>query len=254
MSGRPFILSETTYKSTRDIDWQLAVLPWGATEAHNLHLPYGTDAIESTAIAAEASRIAWLRGAKVVVLPTVPFGVNTGQLDIPLTLNMNPSTQMALLDDIAVSLSRQRIQKLLVLNGHGGNDFKQMIREISIKRDIFLCTVSWFQILDHKRYFDHPGNHADEMETSLMQVLVPDWVLPLTEAGAGNARRFKSKAFQEGWAWAQREWTKVTEDTGIGDPSLATAEKGRKFFDALTIALGEFMVELSNANRLDMYE
>ena len=71
--------------------YELAILPWGATEAHNVHLPYGTDTIESGFIAAEAARLAWEAGAKVVVLPTVPFGVNTGQLDIPLCLSMNPS-------------------------------------------------------------------------------------------------------------------------------------------------------------------
>ncbi len=67
----------------------------------------------------------------MVVLPTVPFGVNTGQLDVKLDINMNPSTQLALLNDVAEVLSRHGIPKLVILNGHGGNDFKQMIRELA---------------------------------------------------------------------------------------------------------------------------
>src|SRR5881628_298299 len=94
---RPYILDELTWKTVRDTRYEVAILPWGATEAHNFHLPYATDNIQSEEIAARAAERAWQRGAKVVVLPVVPFGVNTGQLDIPLCINMNPSTQALVL-------------------------------------------------------------------------------------------------------------------------------------------------------------
>src|SRR5688500_365250 len=131
MVGRPYVLSETNLKNVPDSSpaYEVAVLPWGATEAHNYHLPYGTDCYESTAVANEAARIAWEAGERVVALPVVPFGVNTGQLEIPGTINMNPSTQLAVLADIAESLEIQGIPRLVILNGHGGNDFKQMVRE-----------------------------------------------------------------------------------------------------------------------------
>ena len=143
MAGRPYVLAETTWKTVRATDYAVAVLPWGATEAHNYHLPYATDNIESTYIAVESARIAWEAGARVIVLPTVPFGVNTGQLDIKFDINMNPSTQMAVLRDVADSLVRQGIPKLVVLNGHGGNDFRQMIRELLPKKPLFICNVDW---------------------------------------------------------------------------------------------------------------
>ena len=98
MTARPYVLAESTWKTVDATPYDVAVLPWGATEAHNYHLPYATDNIQSEALAIEAARLAWDRGAKVVVLPCVPFGVNTGQLDIKLCLNMNPATQAALLD------------------------------------------------------------------------------------------------------------------------------------------------------------
>ena len=93
MPGRPYILAETTWKTVRETAYEVAVLPWGATEAHNYHLPYSTDVAQCDRVAAEAARLAWEAGAKVLVLPTVPFGVNTGQLDVAFDLNMNPSTQ-----------------------------------------------------------------------------------------------------------------------------------------------------------------
>ncbi len=73
---RPYILSETNWDYLKDAEFELAVLPWGATEAHNYHLPYSCDIIESDLIAAESARIAWEKGAKPIVLPTIPFGVN----------------------------------------------------------------------------------------------------------------------------------------------------------------------------------
>ncbi|MDQ3242962.1 MAG: creatininase family protein, partial [Gemmatimonadota bacterium] len=91
MPARQHVLEETTWKTVAARSYQVAVLPWGATEAHNYHLPYGTDNYETMHVAAESARIAVEAGASVVVLPVVPFGVNTGQLDIPFCLNMNPS-------------------------------------------------------------------------------------------------------------------------------------------------------------------
>src|SRR6478672_12754974 len=77
MPTRPYILAESTWKTVDATPYDVAVLPWGATEAHNFHLPYATDNIQCDALAAEAARRAWERGAKVVVLPCVPFGANT---------------------------------------------------------------------------------------------------------------------------------------------------------------------------------
>ena len=100
MNRRPYILAETNWKEIKAQPFQLAILPWGATEAHNYHLPYATDIIEADHIAAESARLAWESGAKVIVLPTIPFGVNTGQADIKLDMNLNPSTQYAILNDV----------------------------------------------------------------------------------------------------------------------------------------------------------
>ena len=136
---RQFSLAESTWKTVKDKKIELAVLPWGATEAHNYHLPYATDNIMVERIALDAAAIATENGSGVIVLPTIPFGVNTGQLDIKLDLNLNPGTQFAILCDLADVLNRQQIYKFLILNGHGGNDFRQIVRELGARypKDVY---------------------------------------------------------------------------------------------------------------------
>jgi creatinine amidohydrolase len=254
VAGRPYILVETPWKTVRETTYEVAVLPWGATEAHNYHLPYGTDTTLAAHVAAEAARRAWEAGARVVVLPAVPFGVQTGQLDIPLCLNLNPSTQAAVLRDLARSLDGQGIRKLLVLNAHGGNDFRQMIRELQPRVGVFLCAINWWSCLDARPFFADPGDHAGELETSAMLHVAPEQVLPLAEAGDGRARRPRIAGLREGWAWTPRRWTQVTADTGVGDPAASTAEKGERFVSAVAERIGGFLVELAAADPDDLYE
>lgn len=252
---RPYILAESNWKQIKDANFDLAILPWGACEAHNYHLPYGTDIIEADCIAAASARIAWENGSRVVVLPAIPFGVNTGQADITLDINMNPSTQFAILHDLITVLDRQGIHKLMILNSHGGNDFKTMIRELGLKfPNMFLCQCNWFQALDQKLFFENKDDHAGEMETSLMLHLAPELVMPLSEAGDGASKKFKFTAIREGWAWAERKWSQVTESTGVGDPRKATAGKGEKYFEAVTKKVAQFMEEVAKAKREDFYE
>jgi creatinine amidohydrolase len=255
MPPRPYILAETTWKTVQENAYQVVILPWGATEAHNYHLPYATDNLQADYVAAEAARKAWEQGAKVVVLPCIPFGVNTGQLDITLDINMSPSTQLALLRDVVQVLARQGIPKLVVLNGHGGNDFRQILRELQAEfPTVFLSTLNWFRAADRNQYFSAPGDHADELETSAMLHIASDLVSPLGEAGDGAARQFRIAALRQGWACAQREWSKVSADTGVGNPAAATAGKGQAFLEACTTNIGQFLVELAAADPQDLYE
>ena len=252
--SRPYVLAETTWKTIDATPYSAAVLPWGATEAHNYHLPYATDNIQSEQIAIRAAERAWKGGARVVVLPTVPFGVNTTQLDIKLCLNMNPSTQAALLADLVSALEGQGILKLLILNGHGGNDFRQIIRELQPKTKVFLCTVNWWSCVDVKQFMEEAGDHAGEAETAAMLHLAPELVRPLGEAGPGRARASRLTGVREGWAWAPRRWTQVTADTGIGNPAKATPQKGEAYIAAAVARIGDFLAELAALPLDDLYE
>jgi creatinine amidohydrolase len=252
---RPYILAETNWDELKDAKFDLAVLPWGATEAHNYHLPYATDNIQADHMVAESAKLAWEKGAKVIVLPTIPFGVNTGQSDIYLDINLNPSTQLAILTDIIEVLNRQGIYKLHIFNGHGGNNFKPLVRELGLKfPKMFISFSIFIDVVDKYDYFEEDGDHADEMETSLMLFLRPELVLPKEKWGDGASKKYKIRAFSEGWAWAERKWSKISEDTGVGNPHKASKEKGALFFKDVTQKYADFIVELSKADLEDMYD
>jgi creatinine amidohydrolase len=248
------VLAECTWREADATAYDVAVLPWGATEAHNHHLPYATDTLQCDHVAAEAARVAWEGGTRAIVLPTVPFGVQTTQLDIKLCLNMNPSTQLAVLADLVHALDGQGIRKLLILNGHGANDFRQIIRELQPRTRVFLAAVNWYACVDPRGYFEDLGDHAGELETSVMLLAHPALVRPLAEAGEGRARRPRVTGLREGWAWAPRRWTQVTADTGIGDPRAATAEKGARFTEAVVQRLAGLLAELAAMDPADPYE
>jgi creatinine amidohydrolase len=253
---RPYILEQTSWKQVNECDYEVAILPWGATEPHNYHLPYGTDSLETAEITAQAAAKAWDKGAKIMVLPTIPLGVqNMGQIELPFCLHTRPSTQRLILEDVLTSLDRQGIRKLVLANGHGGNDFKATIRELQPQYpETFICLVEWYDILDSHEYFEAEGEHAGEMETSIMMHYFPELVLPLDEAGDGRSRSFGLEGLSDGTAWAPRRWDKISEDTGVGDPRGATPEKGRRFLDDVTTRIGDFLVELAGCSLEELYE
>ena len=191
-----------------------------------------------------------------MVLPTIPLGVqNPGQIELPFCLHTRPSTQIIIFKDIASALYNQGIRKLVLMNGHGGNDFKPLIREIQPQfPGMLISLVEWFKLLDLSEYFEEGGDHANEMETSVIMHYFPELVLPLDEAGDGKAKQSKLNGFNNKTAWTPRQWNKVTDDTGIGNPKKATAEKGKRYLEAVTTKIGEFFIELAECNLEDLYE
>ena len=256
MNAKPYVLEQTNWKQVKTQKCEVAILPWGATEPHNYHLPYGTDSLETAKIAEQAAGKAWEKGAKIMVLPVIPLGAqNMGQIDMPFCLHTKPSTQLVILKDLLTALSRQGIKKLVLMNGHGGNDFKPLVRELQPQfPDVFISLVEWFRMLNREDYFEEAGDHANEMETSMIMHFFPDLVRPLDEAGDGKARTFKLEGLKNETAWAPRQWDKVSADTGVGNPKKATAEKGKKFVDDVTTQIADYFVELAACDLGDMYE
>jgi creatinine amidohydrolase len=246
----PSILAEQTHAFIRSQQWDVAVLPFGATEPHNLHMPYGTDNYQVEEIGRRACARAYDAGAKVLLLPTMPFGVNTNHLRVPggLALSVNPTTLLALLTDLTDSLERQGVRKLVLLNGHGGNELKPLTRELHHRTKVFLCVCDWFRMATdvYGDIFVHPGEHADEVETSLGLAFFPELMKPdLADDGAAQPTRFE--AINNGWIGITRPWHLVSRNTGLGDPAGASAEKGRKLMDVLVERLSGFLVELAQS-------
>lgn len=248
-------IAKTDYREVRAHQYEIAVLPWGATECHGNHLPYATDTFEIDAFAEASARIAWGAGARVAVLPAIPFGVQTGQLDLPFCINLNPSTQTLILHDILASLASSGVRKFVLLNGHGGNDFRQILRELVPKfPNLFLSCISWFNVDDGKSIFQSPGDHADERETSLMLFLHPEMVRPGEEWGDGSTNDWTLAGLREKWAWAPRHWSGATNDTGAGDPRAATAAKGKLYFDRIVDKIARYLVDLAEADVTKLYD
>src|SRR3954466_6456358 len=161
---RPYILSETNYAYTKANRYEVAVLPLGATEPHNLHLPYGTDMYEGETVGEKICEAAHDRGAKVVLLPTIPYGTETNQMAFPLAMNVNPSTLFAFVTDLVDSLAHHGIRKIVLLNSHGGNDFKPLLRELYGRSEAKVFLSNWYQSLgaEGARLFSKPDDHAGE--------------------------------------------------------------------------------------------
>jgi len=251
---RPWILAETTYAQTRANRYEVAVLPLGATEPHNLHLPYGTDTLEGDIVGREICAAAYQRGAKVVLLPTVPYGTQTNMRQLPLALNVNPSTLYRFVTDLMESLNDSGIRKILLLNSHGGNEMKPLLRELSGKTPAHLFLCNWYKALtdQYSNIFTHPDDHAGEMETSIALAYFPDLVLHNEDgslaADEGRTAPTRFSAVNEGWVSITRPWHLLTTNTGSGDPHAATAEKGHRLMQVLVDRLATFLVELSEAS------
>jgi creatinine amidohydrolase len=245
---RRWLLGDLTYADLAAATPEVAVLPFGATEPHNRHLPYATDAIEADAIAAAACRHACERGAWAVALPTVPYGTETNMRGLPFAMDLRPSTILAILRDLVDSLADTGIRKCVILNSHGGNEFRGHLRELYSRTPVQLFLCDWW-LVDRDRQrtiFAHPDDHAGETETSLLLHLRPDLVrMDLAADGATRAPRFAALA--EGWIKTTRPWPRLTPSTGSGDPREATADKGAAWLAHLAARLGDFLVELARS-------
>jgi creatinine amidohydrolase len=241
-------LAEITLPQLKAAPPKVVVLPFGATEPHGHHLPYGTDVIETEAIADRACALARQLGAQVVALPIIPFGVQTSQQTYPLAMNLYPSTLNRIISDLTESLDNSGVEKVVLLNGHGGNDFYTHLKEIYGRRKAFIVQVNWFAMCRDlaRELFAAGGDHANDMETSLVLHLRPELV-DMPSAGPQPTAEFRLAGMREGWARAPRPWEKFTQDSGAGDPRAATAEKGARFFDAATSELASFLVELADS-------
>lgn len=248
MERREIDLSVSCYGKTKGVKYDVAILPWGATEPHNLHLPYLTDCILPHDIAVDAATLAYERSnVRCMVLAPVPFGAhNPGQRELPFCIHTRYSTQQAILEDIVASLYVQGIRKLLILNGHGGNSFKAMIRDLSVTYPDFLIMAGeWYTIVPRKDFFEAEiDDHAGEQETSVMMHYHPELV-NLDEAGDGESLPFAIPSLNNKVAWTPRHWDKTTKDSGVGSPKKASAEKGRNYIAHVVDKIATLLEEVS---------
>lgn len=243
-------LSSVSYGEVKESHYDMAILPWGATEPHNYHLPYGTDAIIAKEVALRAAEKAFKMGdVRCMVLPSIPFGQqNRGQYSLPFCLNVKSETQRMLLYDIVESLSLQGICKLLIVNGHGGNSFKGVIRDLAFDfPSVTIFLINWYEVEPACGYFENKDNHAGEMESSVMLHYFPKMV-NMASAGNGESKEFAIEGLRDGVAWTPRDWSIISTDTGVGDPSKSTSQKGQLFASKIEDKIAKLLIDLKEEN------
>lgn len=250
--SRLWLLEEMTLDDVRSQKPQLAVLPMGATEPHNLHLPYGTDSFEAWHLAGRCCESAFQRGAALVQLPLIPYGTESNLRGFPLAMNLQPSTLSLVIRDLVESLEVSGLQKLLIFNSHGGNELKPVLRELYGRTTVQLFLCNWFQMIrDVSAHIcQHAEDHAGEMETSMILAFRPELVCRTPEgllrADEGRTRPFRFQALQQGWVSVTRPWHLLTSQSGAGNPHSATATKGEILAQAVVDRIAPFLVELAS--------
>lgn len=241
-------LKELTYKTVRDMHYEIAVLPIGATEPHNLHLPHGVDYFQAEMIADRACEKATKSGAKVILLPPIPYGVNVNMIKCRLPIHVSQFVLNQVVMEIMKSVEAQGIPKFIIVNHHGGNEFKSFVRDLAGKTRLFVTLIDSFRVAvdKHGDIFEHDGDHADEMETSICMHLFPELV-HLEDADDGSTYKTRFEFLNKGMGYISRPWHLFTKNTGVGDPRQATAEKGRQYTEIITDRMAEYFKELSAA-------
>lgn len=250
MSKNSFLRAKlTNYGEVLEHKYDLAILPWGAIEPHNYHLPYLTDCILSYEIACECADKAFAQGVTCMVLPPVWLGSqNAGQWNKPFCVHTRSETQKAILTDIVTSLHGQGFRKMVIINGHGGNTFKPYIRDLAMAfPDFRLVVADWWAIVSTEDYFkEKPDEHAGEQETSVMLHYHPELVA-MERAGDGIVSPSQIEAVDQKIGWMPRNWDEISSDTGIGNPNKSTAEKGARYVQAVTEKITKLLIDVKNA-------
>jgi creatinine amidohydrolase len=168
-------------------------------------------------------------------------------------MNLYPSTLTRVVADLVESLVGSGIRKVLLLNSHGGNDLKPVLRELYGRTPAHLFLCNWYRVLAdvYDELFAAKDDHAGEMETSLLLAYRPDLVARREDgtlaADEGATAETQFEAVNQGWVSITRPWHLLTTNAGAGNPHQASAEKGERMLRLLVERLAGFLVELSAA-------
>jgi creatinine amidohydrolase len=227
---------------------KLVILPTGSTEQHGRHLPLDVDVFLGESVCLEVGRRA---ADRVLVLPPISYGLNLHHIDFPGTIHIEPETFIAFCLNITKSVAYHGFRKILLVNGHGSNaPLIDLVARKTVLETPSLCFATGYYLFGLEAFETvretEVTAHADEFETSLYLHLAPERVR-MDQAIADNDRRgtFVSSdstsnypvRFNDYWG----RWTK----TGVhGDPTKATAAKGKVLFEAAVSGLVRLVDEL----------
>lgn len=221
----------------------VAILPLGSLEQHGPHLPLSTDTELAYRLAVDAAEEAHRKGLSVLVLPPVPYGHSPEWMGYPGTVSLSPESLVNIVKDVLGSLGEQGIERVLILNAHGGNSgvLEAALPGISReggKRQLRVMLVNWWDLLGERR----PEGfwHADEFETSLAlhYGLADEGAIPSPPSPAAGPPVRGSDEANNG--------AKPCGEDGVcGRPWRASAEVGKDVASAIKSRLVELITELS---------
>lgn len=249
-AGPYLMYSDILYNHTMDGDYSVCILPWGSFEPHGLHLPYMTDSLLASLVAVMATDKTEELKYKFMILPCVNMGSqNPGQTNKKFCIHYSSTTQFNVLVDIVDSLFNQGIKKLVIINGHNGNNFKVIVRDIeNMYPDFKIFVCNYLDIIEEskekfKSVIDFPeiDDHAGFTETSLMMAYLPFFVKeeylhtqPMKEETTQKIRGM----------WTPRNWDEISTFTNVGDPSTSSAESGELLMEYVTNIISKSLIDI----------
>ena len=249
---RPYEYDKLAWPELREAagEGRVIMLPVGTTEQHGPHLPLDVDTYLCYRVCVGAAELA---PDAVLLMPPLPYGFNWHHIDFPGTIGIAWDTYVRFLLDIIRSVAHHGFRKVLIVNGHGSNRMLVEIaaRQATMDNPVICAAFSYFELAPEAlgAVRQSPKGwvaHADEIETSLYLYLRPEGVR--RELAAAENRMLPSdfwwQDLEHGAKVGMMEWWSTFSDTGVlGDPTLATAEKGRVLFEAVTRELAALVRE-----------
>jgi creatinine amidohydrolase len=233
-----------------DRETTVIVLPIGAVEQHGHHMPVGTDSLLAQAVSLDAaSRMP----GRVAVMPPPWYGFSAHHMHFAGTVALQPSTMIALIEDIVASIIAHGFRRILVVNGHGGNSGVIDVAAAQLGHRFHgkarIACLTYFQLARDaiaKLRESKPGGmgHACEFETSMMLHVRPDLVAmdrAVTKYPDPGSCFLTTDLIGSSAVRTYHDFSDLSESGTFGDPSLASAEKGRRFHAAMVDALAAFI-------------
>src|SRR5690349_11710501 len=250
MKPSRLLFAEMTREELRAIAAETTVvLPLGATEQHGPHLPAGTDFFTVEHLARASAERASSEVA-ITVAPALPFGSSDHHLIFGATLSLRTETYYRVLTDLLRSLVTDGFRRVFLLNGHGGNHelAELAARDIALELPIRIAaasywTIAWDALIDLQahRGCRLPG-HAGIFETSMMLSLRPELVAPERPHRDYIEDNFRPPYRDERHGF----WKEI--DGYSDSPDGGSAERGRRYFEAVVGAVARAFVEFANAD------
>jgi len=211
------------------------ILPVGATEEHGPHLPVFTDTIQAIEVAKEVA----LR-LDFFMAPPLHYGVCRSTRGFPGTITIGHDALRAFAKDLLISFCDSGFANVMILTGHAGGLHMAALEEACQmaveERDFRPSLVSLFDLIDYKSVETPGDGHSGEIETSLMMRIRGDLVTGKPDKHFPRRPRFL----------IQKDVRHLMGNGVMGDPSRASADKGKAFFDMAVQGVIQAIAELES--------